>query len=67
MLQYTPRTAKVDDITRMTKKLAAEINLDESKLWILKTIVIKKPIDSAQKGHKYDAAQLLWRETEITD
>lgn len=51
----------------MTKKLAAEINLDASKLRLLKTIVIKKPIDTAQECHKYDAAPLLWCETEITD
>ena len=52
---YAPRTAKVDDITRMTKKLAAEINLDASKLRLLKTKAAKKPIDPAQERHKYDA------------
>lgn len=51
----TPRTAKVEDITRMTKKLAAEINLDASKLRLLKTKAAKKPIDPAQERHKYDA------------
>lgn len=51
----TPRTANIEDITRMTKKLAAEINLDTSNLSVLKSRAAKKPIDPAQERHKYDA------------
>jgi hypothetical protein len=53
-LQYTPRSAKIEDINNLTKKLSSEIGLDDSKLRLLKSKVTKKTIDPAQERHKYD-------------